>query len=242
MGTDVAKTNPFGNVSLRNSEAMAETLAASASKGALGVAPDGCEYLNFSGKTGTYGFGREKEDVDPSELWLVNVAAFQDGFICWKGGNAISKRLYYIFSEPAVETPATDELGPFDKEGEGWFAAKAMIIRSLDDPDRQAYFAINSRSGVAAMADLQAQVADKLRAGEPCWPIVQLGKEKFEAKGYKNFKPVFEVYGWLSDDALQELADNPNADVEALLDMAGGVEPEPEPEPEPARRPARRRV
>jgi hypothetical protein len=220
--------NPFGSgaIALNNAEAMANALAGAASKGQLGAAPEGSQYINFSGKRGVYEFGTDKEDISSDEIWLVNVAAFEDGFVCWKGGTVAATRMSNIYNGQPVPVPATDELGPFDhNKGEGWFPAKSMIVRSVEEDDRQGYFKINSKSGVSTFADLQNQVAERLRAARPFWPLIQFGKEQFTAKGFKNSKPTIAVYGWLSQEAVAELAENPEADIDDLIAMSETPEP-----------------
>lgn len=219
-----ALTSPFGApVALTNAQAMADAMSASASQGQLGSAPDGSVYLNFTGKRGVYEFGKEKEDIDATEIWLVNIASFEDGYVCWKGGKTVSTRMANIYSGQHIPVPASDEQGPFNaSQGEGWFSAKSMVIKSIEADDRQGYWKINSKSGVAVFADLQAQVAERLRAGRPSWPLVTLGKEKFEAQGQKNYKPKLDVYGWLSDAAVGELAQNPDADIDELIRESEG--------------------
>jgi hypothetical protein len=229
--TDNLPANPFGSgaIALNNAEAMANALAGAATKGQLGGAPEGSQYINFSGKRGVYEFGPDKEDIPADEVWLVNVAAFEDGFVCWKGGTVAATRMSNIYNGQPVAVPAPDELGPFDhNKGEGWFTAKSMIVRSVEEDDRQGYFKINSKSGVATFADLQNQVAERLRAGRPFWPLIQFGKESFTAKGFKNSKPTIKVYGWLSQAAVAELAENPEADIDDLIaESEGGAEPTP---------------
>lgn len=217
-------TSPFGGpVALVNAQAMADAVTASAAQGQIGGAPDGSVYLNFTGKRGVYEFGKDKEDIDASELWLVNIASFEDGYVCWKGGKTIATRMANIYSDQRIPAPAADEQGPFNaSQGEGWFAAKSMVIKSLEADDRQGYWKINSKSGVAVFADLLQQVGERLRAGRPSWPLVNLGKEKFEAQGQKNYKPVLTVYGWLSDAACAELAADPDADIDGLIRSSEG--------------------
>lgn len=217
-------TSPFGKpITLVNAQAMADAVSASAAQGQIGGAPDGSVYLNFTGKRGVYEFGKDKEDIDASELWLVNIASFEDGYVCWKGGKTIATRMANIYSDSRIPTPAMDEQGPFNQsQGEGWFSAKSMVIKSLEADDRQGYWKINSKSGVAVFADLLQQVAERLRAGRPSWPVVNLGKEKFEAQGQKNYKPTLTVYGWLSDAAVAELAANPDADIDGLVRSSEG--------------------
>lgn len=222
--------SPFGKpVALANAQAMADALSNSAAQGQIGSAPDGSVYLNFTGKRGVYEFGKDKSDLDESEVWLVNIASFEEGFVCWKGGKTIATRMANIYSGQHIAAPAHDEMGPFNtQQGEGWFPAKSMVIKSVEEDDRQGYWKINSKSGVAVFADLQAQVAERLRAGRACWPLVRLGKEKFEAQGQKNYKPKLDVYGWLSQDAVTELAGDPDAGIDALVRQSeGGALPAP---------------
>lgn len=229
MANDIVNS-PFGKpVALTNAAAMADALTASAQQGQIGGAPDGSVYLNFTGKRGVYEFGKDKEDLDPSEIWLVNIASFEEGFVCWKGGKTAATRMANIYSGQHIPAPAHDEMGPFNvQQGEGWFPAKSMVIKSIEADDRQGYWKINSKSGVAVFADLQAQVAERLRAGRACWPLVRLGKEKFEAQGQKNYKPKLDVYGWLSQEAVSELAADPEADIDELIQSSeGGALPAP---------------
>lgn len=229
MANDIVNS-PFGKpVALTNAAAMADALTASAQQGQIGGAPDGSVYLNFTGKRGVYEFGKDKEDIDSSEIWLVNIASFEEGFVCWKGGKTAATRMANIYSGQHIPAPAHDEMGPFNaQQGEGWFPAKSMVIKSIEADDRQGYWKINSKSGVAVFADLQAQVAERLRAGRACWPLVRLGKEKFEAQGQKNYKPKLDVYGWLSQEAVSELAADPEADIDELIQSSeGGALPAP---------------
>jgi len=226
--------SPFGKVAMTNPEAMTQKLQQSAQDGSLGGAPDGSEFLNFSGKRGVYEFGKDKESVDSRERFVVNIASFEDGFICWKGGKPVSTRLANIYTGIPVDEPAHDELGPFDKDGEGWFKAKAMVLRSVDEDDKQGYFKLNSKSGVAVFSDLQSEVAARMKAGLDPWPVVTLGVEKFTAQGQTNYKPKFTIEGWLSEKALVEFAQDPDADIDDFLDP--DLDDEPAPEPEPKRR------
>lgn len=196
-------------------------------------------YMSFSGKTGIYSVGPQKEDVDPEELWVVNIHAFGQGWICWRGGTPIQKRMASIYDQ-RVAVPDPSEGGPF-KEGDGWAAAKSMILRSLWD-SKQAEFSINSKSGVSVFASLQDEVAERMEAGLPCWPVIQLSKETFVAQEKKNFKPTITIYGWLTEEQLSKIdvEDLPDQDqidalmVEADPEWEGGAE-EPEPDPKPRR-------
>lgn len=244
-GTGVAVVNPFGNmggVALRNPQAMASALAASAQTGQVGMAPDGSVYMNFSGKRGVYELGKDKEDIQADELWLVNIASIQAGYVCWKGGQPQATRLASIYGPPVSE-PDFNEFGPF-AQGDGWSPAKALITASVDRAGTQGYFKVSAKSAVGTISGLEEQVSQRMLASQPCWPLVFWRREKFQAKGNWNFKPTAEVYGWLNDAGVAELAanvENPEFDLDDLIArceagtnlLGQATLPAPEPEPEP---------
>lgn len=221
MGNEVAKASPFGQIQTVDTKSLAQKAAADAQNSPRQGAPGGADYMNYSGKRGICTIGQDKRTVQPDEMWVVNVASFESGWICWKGGKPISTRLSNIFTGVPVAQPAEDELGPFNHDrGEGWFQAKAVIMKSIDN-DQQGYFKINSVSGVAELSNLQEEFAKRAQMGEAAWPVICIEHEEFEAQGYKNFKPKFVVQGWLSDDAMAELA-NEDSDktIEDLIEMS----------------------
>lgn len=218
MSNDVTERKPVfgGRVGMVNSQQLAASMAASAKLDPRGAAADGVDYMNFSGKGGRYEVGKEKEDVDPAEVWLVNIGAFEDGWVCWKGGRSIATRLVPMGQE--VPAQNTDEHGPFTKDGDGWYQAKSMTLRSIET-GQQAYWKINSVSGVSVMASLQKDILARLTAGLACWPVVSLDKEKFQANGYTNWKPILKIVGWLDDTNVEKLGEV-FEDEEAQIDLA----------------------
>jgi len=218
MGNEVAK--PFGDVTMPDRSEMAKRAAESAQNSTRSGAPDGSVYMNFSGKRGVYTIGQEKRKVDDDELWVLNIGSFEDGWVCWKGGKPASTRMANIYRGVPIPAPDPDELGPFDSgRGEGWYQAKGWIARSIDT-DQQGYFKINSISGVAEMAEMFAEVSKRLAVGQPCWPVFKYSCEEFEAQGYKNFKPVFEIYGWLDDEAIAKTVEE-DFDIDELIAQSG---------------------
>ena len=198
------KQGVFGvKAGMVNTEVLKQALSNSASLDPRGAAADGSVFMNFSGKRGAYEIGVEKRDTDTDELWLINSAEFEDGWICWKGGRVMASRMVSM-GQP-VPVVDTNEHGPFTKDGDGWYQAKSLIARSLDNGE-QVYFKINSKSGVSVFAGLQKEISQRIMAGRPYWPVVSFGKEKFSAQGYANFKPVITVDGWLADAQVMSLA------------------------------------
>lgn len=232
MGNEVTKP-VFGGVmgAQRDLATMADKAAASASEGKRGGAPDGSIYANFSGKRGVYEIGSEKTPADPDERWLVNVQSFEDGWTCWKGGAPTAIRMWNIYDGVPTPTPGSDDGGPFDSaKGEGWFFTKALVMRSLDDEGdepTQIYFKNNSVSGVAQIAELQEAFTQQVRAGQPAWPVVQLDKEKFTARGFTNYKPVLKIVEWLSDEEVNQIAEGEALDDILEARLGASVPPAP---------------
>ena len=195
-----------GNVKLPDVGSLVDKAEESAQKGARGAAPNGAEYMNFSGKTGRMVVGADKRLVGPDELFLVNVMSFEDGWVCWKNNSPVAIRMENIYSDKAVAMPDTDEFGPFNaNNGEGWRPSKAMVLRSLDT-DSDVYWRIDSKSGVSVQAGIIADFAERAKSGQPSWPVVAFDVEEFVAQGKTNFKPVINYEYWLTSDQLELLA------------------------------------
>jgi len=193
-----------GKVAVTDAKAMAAALAGASQDSTTGL-PDGGVYISFSGKRGVYSIGEKSADADPEEIWLLNIFAIERGWHCWKGGQPAAKRMASIYGTQ-VETPDMTEHGPFNSaNGEGWSPAKAMTIKSLDR-GIQGYFSTSSKSGVNEFAKLEKAVAERIANNEPAWPVIQLQKEEFTAKGNKNYKPILEVACWLGDEQIAALS------------------------------------
>lgn len=213
----------FGGTDLLDDATLREQLAVNADVGARG---EGISYMSFSGKRGIYKIGIDGRAPGEDEPFLVAIPLFKVGWICWKGGKPLDKRMAGS-RDPAIVQPAADELGPFDKDGDGWSRARSIAARSLLNGE-EVEFTNNSKSGVSEMAALHRDVRDRLRETNAVWPVVKFGVEEFESQGYKNFKPTIEVIAWLTRDDIVKWTDDPDFDPMSLLEGAD-VEAAPEP-------------
>ena len=217
-----------GKVTIEDTEALLNVLEDTAEDG--GRQGD-VSFMSFSGKTGEYKIGVDAREPGKDEPFLVAITMFELGWMCWKGGKPKAKRMASI-SQPKIPEPDSEEFGPFDSgKGEGWSKARGITVRSMETGE-QCYFTNNSKSGVAVMSDLQREVVGRMKSGQPCWPVVTFGKEKFEAGGFTNSKPIMEPIAWLNVDDVNKLGD-PDVDPMSLLD---DVEDEVEAAPEPRKR------
>lgn len=211
-----------GNVDLVDTEALTKAMEETADEGGRN---GDVSFMNFSGKRGLYQIGVDKRSPDADEPFLVAIPLFELGYMAWKGGQPAGKRFANI-NQPKVQAPDPEEGGPFNtNNGEGWSRARSITVRSFVNGE-QCYFTSSSKSGVASMSDLQRDVLAKMKAGQPCWPVINFGMSEFTAQGNKNFKPDFDVVAWLDNDDIQKLS-NPDFDPMSLLN--GNQEEAPRP-------------
>lgn len=195
--------SPFGGTELTDEAALVRQLQEDSQVGSRG---GDFSYMSFSGKKGVYKIGTEGRKPSEDEPFLVATPMFATGWICWKGGKPVSKR-FATMREPKIPQPSDTEFGPFDKDGDGWYQAKSMVMRSMENGE-QVEFSINSKSGVAAISELQKAILERMTQGLASWAVITLGSEEFESQGYKNDKPVLKVVGWLDTDQIKRWKDD----------------------------------
>ncbi len=238
MAGALAKFAQSGALELADRDA-ARALRRSADSGSTGGGGGGgdFEFLSFSGKRGVYSLGRDKEDIDPEALFIVEPFAAVEGWTCWKGGRPVGKHEWSAF-EPLSAVPYADleDHGPYnEKAGEGWQQMRGIGL--IDESGRQIKFTLTSVSGRNVFSDLNNDIADQLEMGEPSIPIVCLDAEDFTAQGQTNSKPVIAVQGGVTRAEVEAYMSDDNGDMSALLDGGYAAEVEgDEAEPEPQKR------
>ena len=161
------------------------------------------QYLSFSGKTGAYALGKDRDDVDPEALFLVEPMTFTDGWICWKSSKPVDRVEWnYIDQGRAVIESDLQDHGPYNSAmGEGWSSLLGFGCVSLDKEMTQIKFSSNAVSAKNSITDLHNEIKDRARRGEAQIPVIHLDKEQFEAQGVKNWKPKFVVEVWVTRES-----------------------------------------
>lgn len=177
---------------------MADALEQTANDARTGDSA-GVRYLNFSGLKGQYSCGKEKEDIDPEDLFIIEPMTAIAGWQCWKGKKPVDKFVWSAFdqSKKVAERDLPDHAPYRENLGEGW---KSMLGIGIIPTDGSGHiqFTTDSISGKNALSDLTSEVAQRTRAGEPNMPVVHLDKEEFEAQDKTNWKPKFVVAMWVT--------------------------------------------
>ena len=167
------------------------------------------QYLSFSGKTGAYALGKDRDDIDPDALFLVEPMSFTDGWICWKSSKPVDRIEWSYFDQGrAVDEGDLPDHGPYNSAmGEGWSSLRGLGCVSLDGDTTQIKFSSNSISAKNSINDLLNEIKDRSRRGEAPIPVIHFDKQQFEAQGAKNWKPKFVVEVWVTRDSANAYAE-----------------------------------
>lgn len=207
-----------GNQLQISDEEMAKHLSQTADEATTGSGA-GVTYLNFSGKTGAYSLGRDKEDIDPEDVFILEPQTCFTGWQCWKASKPVAKHKWSVYApQNAVAERDLEDHGPYkEKLGEGW---KRMLGFGVIDAveGTQIEFSTDSVSGRNAVSGLLDEIAQRMRAGEAGIPLVRFDKEQFTAQEQRNWKPKFVVEAWVSrDQVMAYMSEEVEYDMDDLI-------------------------
>lgn len=217
MTGSLMKTAPKGEIAVMDAQEAAAIIQQEMAGVASG-SQQGVTYVNFSGKKGVYQAGKAKEDIDEDRVFFMDFRFTIKGWNCWKGNKPVDKHRWRALDrKSAVLEKDLEDHGPYnDRLGEGWRPMIGFWAKAFDDPDTTYEFTTDSVSGRNSVDDLMTETLDRVKKGEPFFPAFHFGREEFEAQGQTNFKPVFEIAGWLTEGQITAIL----ADVGYTLDDA----------------------
>tara|TARA_R110002096_G_scaffold342807_1_gene535881 strand:+ start:1239 stop:1862 length:624 start_codon:yes stop_codon:yes gene_type:complete len=164
----------------------------------------GTQYLSFSGKTGNYALGRNKDGMDPDDLFLLEPQSIIQGWVCWKANKPVDRVEWSIYKRAthAVTESDLEDHGPYRTNmGEGWQSLLGFGVLSTDGQITSIKFSATSKSGRNAIGDLTEEIKKRMMAGEPAMPLIAFDSEEFTAQEQKNFKPKFIIEGWVTRES-----------------------------------------
>ena len=163
----------------------------------------GVTYLSFSGKTGHYALGRNRDDMDPDDVYLVEPQSILEGWVCWKGNKPIDRVEWSVYQRnaQAVEEHELEDHAPYrTSNGEGWQPMLGFGVISLDGMASSIKFTVTSKSGRNAVDDLIEEIKKRMQAGDQ-----------------KNFKPKLVVETWVTREAASSFFEG-DLDAAALIE------------------------
>jgi len=202
------KTNVIafkGNLPALNINTFQKALATT--KNAVGVTAGGKQFLKLAKNDGAWIYGQKDTAVEDGSLWAINPMTLQTGFVAWKGGKPVGKKMGSIFNSPITADQCHDV-------GAKWDEAVAFDLTCIsgEDTGTVCEYNANSYGGRKAFTDLMDALM-KQSSIEPdkIVPVVELVSDEYEHREYgTTYNPVFEIKSWATMS--QEAAEEPAAD------------------------------
>jgi hypothetical protein len=185
----------------------------------LGGGNDGLTFAGFSGKTGDYTYGAEKEELDDGWEGAVNMNSAKQGHICWKDSEVVGEDMTRILDGNPTPKSQLEDHGPYDDDDDGWqqqISFEVAVLEGGGDAEGEKLLLKNSsKSGLRAFGNLLAAYGKAIQKGqnigddgEDLLPIVKFEATEFTPKGAKKkekaYAPKFTIVGWISEAELDE--------------------------------------
>lgn len=129
------------------------------------------------------------------ELFAVDVAGAEHGYVCFREGSVPAVEMVPVASGRKVLREDLPDLGNFP-DGNGWKEAASLRLVLLSTAEEFTYCP-TSQGGRGAIAKLLRQYGLRLEAGRPAVPIVELRTYSQNYKRYGDVqKPDLHVVEW----------------------------------------------
>lgn len=189
--------------------------ALATTKNAVGVEAGNKQFLKLVKNGGYWVYGQKDTEVEEGSLWAINPMSLMTGFVAWKGGQPVGKRMGSIFNPPIARSD-------LDDVGAKWDEAVSfdLVCISGEDVGTECQYNANSYGGRKAFTDLMdALMKQSGIDADKIVPVVEMTSDSYEHKEYgTTFNPVFEIKSWSSMAAGAPAADGDGGDDEGAGD------------------------
>jgi len=172
-------------------------------------------FMRFEGRVGIYSYNNGSEDVSvPSGTKVyLNIFESKQGYVCWKDGKPVDTVEVSLLDVLPDEDDLTDH-GPYStdpQKREGWSMQYSLFLKGVDD-NKQYILKLGSESAKREVGRLLGEIMEQAAIHDlkEQTPVVSLGAQDFKSKGFKNYKPRFEIADW-ADNPKQEAATGDSA-------------------------------
>jgi hypothetical protein len=176
---------------------------------AAAVAPPQGQYMRFS--KGEWLFGSDKLELSLGSRFAANMNGLQVGWICWKGGQPVERRMNLLIDMVPVPSRAslgdTDEglweLGDRGEPRDPWAFTNELQLMS---PDGDLYiYSTASDGGKRDLGRLCGAYTEGLKQHPGQVPVVTLGRGSYDHKiklRGKIWVPVLNIVDWTDESVL----------------------------------------
>ncbi len=207
-----------------------------AAKDEKGVTSGDKQFLKLLKNGGYWVYGAKDTEVEEGSKWAINPMSLQTGYVAWKGGRPVGKKMKSIFNPPLYTEADLHDVGA------KWDEAVAfdLVCISGEDVGTVCEYSANNYGGKQAFtALLDALMKQSSIDADMIVPIVTMTSDSYEHREYgKIYNPIFEIVEWgsMSNGAG---GDEPTPNEAAAADTTAVKAPPVEtkaPEPEQPRR------
>lgn len=188
----MANVIPFkGNLPALNINHFQKALATT--KNAVGVTGGGKQFLKLLKNGGYWVYGQKDTEVEEGSLWAINPMSLQTGFVAWKGGLPVDKRMGSIFNAPITRDELNDVGAKWDEA-----VSFELVCISGEDVGVECEYSANSYGGRKAFTDLMdALMKQSAIDADKVVPIVEMSSDEYTHKEYGlTYNPIFEIKDW----------------------------------------------
>ena len=162
-------------------------------KNSVGVTGGGKQYLKLLKNGGYWVYGQKDTEVEEGSRWAINPMTLQTGFVAWKGGQPVGKRMGSIFN-PVITRDQLEDVGA------PWTEAVAfdLVCISGEDVGVEAEYNANSYGGRKAFTDIRdALMKQSGIDADRIVPIVEMTSDEYTHKEFGlTYNPVFDIKDW----------------------------------------------
>lgn len=151
-------------------------------------------FLRLTKGTGYWVYGAQNTEVEENSLWAVNPMSFVVGYIAWKGGRPVGKKMRSISDKPVT----LDELPDVGAEWDVNVGFQMQCIYGEDEGTVVDYTA-NSYGGKKAYNDLLSALYKQAEVDDVnIVPVVELKSDSYTHNEWgKIHNPIFEIKKWI---------------------------------------------
>jgi hypothetical protein len=163
-------------------------------KDAISV-PGSKPFLRLEKGTGIWVYGPRSTEVEENSLWAINPTTFEIGWVAWRGGKPVGKKMRPILQPNILASELPDV-------GAEWQENVQFDLQCVygEDVDTVVTYTSNSGGGREAFSDTMTAFLKQAETDpERIVPVVEMKSEWYMHAEYgRIYKPVFEVKKWMS--------------------------------------------
>lgn len=156
-------------------------------------------FLRLTKGTGEWVYGPQNTEVEENSLWAINPTSFMTGYIAWKGGRPVGKRMKPINDPNPVRL---EELPDVQAE---WGVNVSFQLQCVHGEDRDTVveYAANTYGGKTAFRELMLTMHRQSQE-DPAnlVPIVELMSDFYiHSEWGRTYNPIFKIKRWVAFDS-----------------------------------------